>query len=646
MEARRNIYLQTITIDEALEKVRQAIDPDRLLGVESLSTQEAASRITAQPVWARYSSPTFHSAAMDGIAVKAEKTFQAREGNSVSLKKDSDYIEVNTGNPMPAETDCVIMVEKIVQHDPRTILIENPAFPWQNVRRIGEDIVATELLIPQNQELSAYDIGALLSAGIWELKVKEKVKIHVIPTGDEVLDFTLRPEPKPGQVIESNSQILMSMARKWPCEVDRTPPVPDDLEQLRKAVRHALDSPAHIIVIGAGSSAGTKDYTRKIMEESGQVLVHGIKAMPGKPTVIGVSDNKIIIGAPGYPVSSVICFEQIIRPILYWLSGGYPAEPEVIEARLTRKVPSRLGMEEFLRVSVGRVKDSYVATPLARGAGMITTMTRAQGITRISQDLEGLALDKTIKVELLRSRKELDRVLVAVGSHDNTMDLLANELMGIKNPVHLASTHLGSMGGITAVKNQSAHIAGVHLFDPDTNDYNFPFLEKFAPGLNFKLINLAIRHQGLMVAPGNPKNIQTVHDLVREDINFINRQRGAGTRILLDHHLKEAGISPGQIKGYDKEEFTHMTVAVNVLSGAADCGLGIMAAARALNLDFVPLARERYDLLIPDYSFEDPKVRVLLDLVRTDHIKEKIMAMGGYETDLTAKEMQPGQGIK
>ncbi len=646
MNAERNIYLQTITIDEALERIKQTIDRDSSLGVQSLPTQDAAFRITADPIWARYSSPTFHSAAMDGVAVKAENTFQAREGNPVILKKNTDYIEVNTGNPMPLEMDCVIMVEKIVQQDSESILIENPAFPWQNVRRVGEDIVATELLIPQNHELSPYDIGALLSAGIWNVKVRERVRIHIIPTGDEVLDFTLKPEPRPGQVIESNSQILMSMARQWGCHTQRTPPVADDLQQLGKAVKDAIDSPAHIIVIGAGSSAGTKDYTRRIMEESGRVLVHGIKAMPGKPTVIGVAGNKIIVGAPGYPVSSVICFEQILKPLVYWLSGRYPEEPEVIEARLTRKVPSRLGMEEFLRVSVGRVKDRFVATPLARGAGMITTMTRAQGMTRISQDLEGLAMDKTIRVELLRSRKELERVLVVVGSHDNTIDLLANELMGIENPVHLASTHLGSMGGITAAKNQAAHIAGMHLFDPNSGDYNFPFLEKFAPGLNFRLINLAIRHQGLMVSPGNPKNIQTVHDLARKEVTFINRQRGAGTRILLDHHLKEAGLSPDQIAGYDKEEFTHMAVAVNVLSGAADCGLGIMAAARALNLDFVPLARERYDLLIPEYSFDDLRVNLLLELVRSSQIKEKIKKMGGYEVDLTGEEMQPGQGIK
>ncbi len=641
----RSIYLNTVTIEEALHKIKNAINPVKAMGSETVPAENAAFRVTAEPIWARYSSPTFHSAAMDGVAIKAEKTFQAREGNPVSLIKGKDYKEVNTGNAMPVDTDCVVMVEKIVQQDSETILVEYPAFPWQNVRRVGEDIVATELLIPQNHELSPYDIGALLSAGIWDVKVRSKVRLHIIPTGNEVLDFTVKPEPRPGQVVESNSQILMSMARQWQCEADRTPPVPDDQAKLRKALQSALDSPAQIIVIGAGSSAGTKDYTKAIMEESGTVLVHGIKAMPGKPTLIGFAGNKIIIGAPGYPVSSVVCFEQIIRPLVYWLSGRHQPSPEMIDARLTRKVPSRPGMEEFLRLSVGRIDDAYVATPLSRGAGMITTMTRAQGITRISQDLEGLAMDKTIRVQLLKPKKELERVLVIVGSHDNTIDLLANELMGIENPVHLASTHVGSMGGITAVKTRSAHIAGMHLFDPEKNDYNFPFLEKYAPGLKYRLINLAVRHQGFIVPAGNPENIRTVHDIARKDITFVNRQRGAGTRILLDHHLQQAGISPSSVNGYDNEEFTHMSVAVNVLSGSASCGLGIMAAARALNLDFVPLARERYDLLIPDYCFDDPKVQILLNMVLTSRVREKISAMGGYEVELTGKEMQPGQGI-
>ncbi len=646
MDTQRNIYLKTISIEEALEKMLQEISSRDILRQEQVPSHQALGRVTSSPVWARYSSPTFHSAAMDGVAVKAENTFTARDDNPVMLQKDRDYVDINTGDPLPDDMDSVIMVENINQEDQNTISIEQPAYPWQNIRRIGEDIVATELLLPRNHEISPYDIGVLLSGGIWEVDVYEEVKIHVIPTGDEVLDYTSRPDPSPGQVIESNSQVLAAMARTWGCSFSRTPPVKDQPELLEKALQEALDSPAHIVIIGAGSSAGSKYFTRRIIQKKGRVLVHGLKAMPGKPTLLGVSsNNKILVGAPGYPVSSVVCYEQILKPLVYHISGKSMQQPVTVTARLTRKVPSRLGMQEFLRVSLGRVGEQYVATPLPRGAGMMTSLTRAQGVACIPPDLEGVQQDKEVVVELLRSPREVHQVLVTVGSHDNTLDLLANQLAVGTPPVRLASTHVGSMGGITAAARGTTHIAGMHLFDPQSKDYNFPFLEKYAPDLQYKLINLAIRHQGLMVQPGNPRNIQSLEDLTREDVTFVNRQKGAGTRILLDHHLQQAGISPNQVRGYSKEEYTHMGVAVNVLSGSAHCGLGIKAAAGALGLDFVPLARERYDLLIPEAFIGDEKVERVIRLLNSSGFKSEIENLGGYETTLTGLEMKPGMGL-
>jgi putative molybdopterin biosynthesis protein len=641
----RNIYLDLMSIPEAIAKVTAALDRDALIKTETIPSHEACGRVLARPVYAETSSPTFHSAAMDGIAVKASSTFAAREGSPIRLVKDTDYLPINTGNPLPEGMDAVIMVEEILEDTGESVTIEKGAFPMQHVRRIGEDIVATELLLPQNHTLSPYDIGALLSAGIWEVVVWEPVRMTIIPTGDEVLDFTSRPSPQPGQVIESNSQVFLAIANAWNCTSQRVPPVPDNPDSLKTAITRAIDQGAHVVVVGAGSSAGSKDYSKSVINELGEVLVHGISVMPGKPSILGTVQGRLVVGAPGYPVSAVVCIEELLGTIVAWLSRARVWERPEISVELARKVPSKLGLEERVRLAIGRVGDKNVAIPLARGAGMITTLTRAHGVTSIPATSEGVEQGATLTARLLVPRAELDRTLLVIGSHDNTVDLLANGLMGLEDPLYLASSHVGSMGGLMALKSGSTMVAGAHLFDPETDDYNFPFIRKYLPDMDLIVVNLAIRHQGFIVAPGNPMGIISIEDLVRQKARFVNRQRGAGTRILFDHALKQAGKSPADILGYASEEFTHMALAANVLTGTADCGLGIFAAARALGLDFAPLARERYDLLIPKAHFNDPKIQALLAMIRQDAIKEQIESLGGYETTLTGQIMQPGQGL-
>lgn len=647
----RNIYLTTTPVPDAFEKTRAALNRGDLCPPETVSSHLAAGRVTASAVYARCSSPTFHAAAMDGIAVNAEATFAAREDAPLTLTRGNDFEFVNTGNPMPEGRNAVIMIENVVRKDDDTVEIDTPCAPWQHVRRIGEDIVATELLIPQGRLLTPYDIGALLSAGIYELPVRKKVEARFIPTGDEVLDFSERPEPAPGQVIESNSQVFVSLAKQWGIRAESVPVVRDDKEALKEAVTDALAEGCQIVVVGAGSSAGSKDFTRAVFDDLGEIMVHGINVMPGKPTLLAVSGEasgypgRLLVGAPGYPVSAAVCYEELLGPLAAWMERRpAPKRPEAT-AYLTRKVPSKPGMEEAVRLAMGRVDDRIVATPLGRGAGMITTLTKAQGVTYIPANLEGVEAGEPVTARLLVSPEELERVLVHVGSHDNILDLLADELMGLPEPWRLVSAHVGSMGGLNALKAGSALFAGCHLFDPQSGDFNFPFLEKYLPGMDLTVVNLAVRHQGLMVPKGNPKGVEGVGSLTRDDLVFINRQRGAGTRILLDHHLKTEGISPRDVTGYDNEEFTHMAVAVNVLTGAADCGMGIMAAAKALDLDFVPLARERYDLVIPTRFMEDPRIRILLGLIQSDAIRERIKALGGYETMLTGKTMKPGMQL-
>ena len=645
MNAKRNIYLRTVPIAEALARTRAALDRNALVGVESVPTDQALGRVTARPVLARLSSPTYHCAAMDGIAVRGETTFAAREGDPVTLEPGEGFGMVNTGHPLPPGMDAVAMIEHVVFTEDGKAQLEAPVAPWTHVRRIGEDIVATELVLPRRRVLSAYDIGALLSCGVWEVDVYEQVRMAVIPTGDEVLDYTSRPEPGPGQVVESNSVMLCALAQGWGVDARRRPPVPDSLEALSRAVEDALDTPAHIVTLVAGSSAGSKDFTRAVIERFGEVIVHGIQAMPGKPSLLGVAGGKLIVGAPGYPVSSVVCFEELVAPLVAWLTRREPQRRQTVTVRLAKDAPSRPGLTEFLRLAVGRVGDGYSALPLSRGAGLITTLTRAQAVAQIPPDKEGLARGEEVPAELLVTPDELERTLVVVGSHDMILDLLADDLMRNDPPMRLASSHVGSLGGLAALAQGTALLAGSHLLDTETGDFNFSFIEKHLPGVEIAVINLAVRHQGLMVARGNPKNILGVADLARQDVRFVNRQRGAGTRILLDYHLKLAGLAPSQVQGYSQEETTHMGVAANVQNGGADCGLGVYAAAKALGLDFVPLARERYDLVMPLASLEEPRVQALLKVMGSEGFKAKLAEVGGYEPTWCGERMRPGMGL-
>ncbi|HKI80433.1 MAG TPA: molybdopterin-binding protein, partial [Pseudodesulfovibrio sp.] len=497
--SKRNIYLKTVPPEEAVALAKATLNRDALLGTERVATHEAAGRVTAGPIYAKYSSPTNHAAAMDGVAVLAESTFAAREDEPVALEFGEGFLFVNTGNPLPEGKNAVVMIENVVQKNDNTVLIDGPAFPWQHVRRIGEDIVATELLIPQNRELTPSDIGALISAGIYEVEVRDRVRTIFLPTGDEVLNFLDKPEPHAGQVIESNSQVFRAYAKSWGIDAQWSPPVPDDEDALREAVEDGLRKGCHMVVVGAGSSAGSKDYSKKVFESIGTVLVHGISVMPGKPSLLAVTDERsgypgrLLVGAPGYPVSAIVCHEKILAPVVHWLMGKSAPERFEADIVLARKTPSRPGMREAIRLAAGRIGDNIVGAPLARGAGMISTMTKAQAVTYIPEDVEGFEQGETVKAELLVHKGDLDRVLVHVGSHDNTLDLLANELMGLSTPLRLVSSHAGSMGGLTALKAGSALFAGAHLFDPETGDFNFPFIERYLSGIPVTTINLAIR---------------------------------------------------------------------------------------------------------------------------------------------------------
>ena len=643
MNTKRNVYLNMKPLEEARRILFDHFPAIGTMPAEKVSPPDAVGRILAEPVTAAVSSPNFHAAAMDGVAVKAKDTFGASETRPKELQVGTQARFLNTGHVMPPDTDAVIMIENIQMVGDDRIRIEAPAFPWQHVRKMGEDIVATELLYPRGHVVTPYCVGALISGGIYQVPVRSKPRVLIIPTGSELVDWrTTAPEDlQPGQVLETNAYVLEKMIAACGGQALRHERVMDDLDLIRQTVQAAVAGDFDMVMTIGGSSAGSEDYALPVLQDLGQMLVHGVTIMPGKPVILGDIQGKPFFGIPGYPVSAIIALEQFVQPLIRRMLGAADEPRQTVDVVPTRKIASKLGVEEFLRVKLGQVGKRIVATPLPRGAGMITSITEADGIIRIPSQSEGIKDNDPVQAELLKPLSAIRNTIVIVGSHDNTLDVLADQLRAGDAALTLSSSHVGSMGGLMAVKRGVCHLAGAHLLDTQTGEYNRSYIRRYLPDVPVKMVNLVMRDQGLIIPKGNPKRIQGIEDLGREDIVFINRQGGSGTRILLDYRLGQIGLSPEAINGYTNEEFTHMNVAVAVLSGTADAGLGIYAAAKALGLDFIPVVTEQYDLIIPAAHFADANIQVLLETIATDVFKQRVAALGGYSTEKTGRVTDP-----
>ncbi len=629
----RNVYLKMTSLTEARSRFLGRFDWSGFLDAETVPVSDALGRVLAAAVPARLSAPTYHGAAMDGIAVRARETFGASETSPRELSVPGQARFVNTGEPLPEGMDAVVMIERVQILDDATVRIEGPAFPWQHVRRVGEDIVATELLFVRGRKLGPYDIGALIAAGVSTVSVLRRPRVLIVPTGAELIapeDVDLQ-DLTPGRIIDFNSTMLGKAAEELGADFVRHATMADDLPRLTELVRGACDGAYDLVLILGGSSAGSKDFTRAAVQDAGDVLVHGVTMMPGKPTVLGVCADRPVIGVPGYPVSAILCFEQFVAPALAAMQGQPEPRRELIQARPTRTIASKLGMEEFIRVRLGRVADRVVATPLPRGSGTVSSLVRADGMIRVPTELEGIAAGDAVDVELLRPREEIEGNIIAVGSHDLLMELLADLLRGRPGGFSLSSSHIGSLGGLRALRDGGCHLAPSHLLDPKDGSYNRSFVARYCKKMQLRQLHLAQREQGLMVPRGNPKGVVGLADLSRDDLLFVNRQGGSGTRVLLDHQLRLLGLDAADIAGYGVEETTHMGVAVAVASGAADVGLGVRSAARALGVDFVPVAMEDYDLLIPEAFWEHPGIAALREVIASDEFKAAMRSLGGYD---------------
>jgi putative molybdopterin biosynthesis protein len=628
----RNIYIDNLNLAEALELWENRLSESGCLTPlepEIIPVDLALGRITAEPVFARLSSPFYNASAMDGIGVRFQDTIGASEASPIRLSRHQQFEWLNTGNVLPEKFNAVIMVEDVQPIDDNTVEIIMPVTPWKHVRTIGEDIVTTELILPEGHRIRPIDQGAMLATGLTEITVRKTPTALVIPTGSELVQ---PGKPlQPGNIIEFNGRVLCGYLTEWGLLAERSPIVTDKPENLKKAISDAA-AQYDIIIVNAGASAGSKDHTAGVVNELGELVLHGVNIRPGKPVILGVVQGKPLIGLPGYTISAVITLNLFVRNLVDSLLGAQSLPPKFLEATLARPLSSKLGVEEFIRVKLGQVGEAIMATPAGRGAGAVMSLVQADGFLRVAANSEGVGGGEKVKVDLLRDEYEIKNTLVFIGSHDNILDVLANLLHRLRPPCRLSSAHVGSMGGIMAIKRGEAHLAGTHLLDEESGEYNISYIKKFLAGIPLQLINLTYREQGFLVPRGNPLGIRGFNDLIRNEVRFINRQRGAGTRLLTDLHFNKLGISPEHVKGYDREEYTHMNVASAIASNTADTGLAIRAAAVALDLDFIPVAHERYDLILPGEFADDPRVVALLQTIRENgEFRQTVESLGGYD---------------
>lgn len=627
-------YLTNVPLEQARREYlelleHQGFEPQ----TQVIPVYESCGRVTAEAVYAHICAPHYTASAMDGVAVCARDTFGATETTPVTLHPEQ-FTVLDTGDPVPEGRDAVIMVEDLVKNENGSITIHAAAAPWQHIRQIGEDVCAGEMILPGHMTVTPAAIGAMIAGGVLELRVIRRPVVGIIPTGDEIIPPCT--DPRPGDILEFNGSIFSAMVRQWGAEPVVYPIVPDDFDRIKAMVEKASDQ-CDMVILNAGSSAGREDFSAQVIRQLGQVLYHGIAIKPGKPAILGCRGKTAILGVPGYPVSGIIVIEQFLKPLIeHWLKTA--AQPEhYAQATLTRPVVSGLKYQEFVRVRVGAVGGRLMASPLSRGSGVVSSFMKADGILEVPQGLEGYEAGEEVTLRLLSPMEKLRNTLVVIGSHDPLLDELA-DMLHLGDPrLYMSSSHVGSMGGIMAIRRGEAHMAGCHLLDTADGTYNRSFIRKYFPKGDVKLVSCVGRQQGLMVARGNPLNICSFADISRQGIRYVNRQKGSGTRILTDYLCSREKVEPSDVYGYTREELTHTSVAAQIACGSADVGMGIYSAAKLYDLDFIPICIEEYDLIIPDHAWDSPMVQQLLTILRSDAFREKILSMGGYTVD------HPGQ---
>ena len=609
-------YLQLISFDQAQEILTTSFPrPDR---TERISVTQCLGRVAAGPVYAKYSVPEVNLSAMDGIAVRSRDTVGATDQAPVLLE---EFVRVNTGNIVPPGFDAVVMIEDTWE-DGQRFRIRKSAAPWQHVRPAGEDIRENRLVLPRGHEIRAFDIGALATYGITHLDVLT-ADVGIIPTGSELVPFGTRPGP--GQVVESNTIMAQAFLGAMGARCTRYPIVPDEPSKIAKALTTAAQK-NDLVIISAGSSAGTRDFTAGVISSLGDLLFHGVAVRPGKPVMLGRIFGKPVLGLPGYPLAAQTMLREFAAPLLETWGLAAPHR-HTVRVRLAHDLTSEIGFDEFVPVFVGRIGSECWGTPHARGAGVQMATVKANAYTHLPATAEGFESGQELDVFLTTDPKSIDRTIILNGTLDPSLEELANLIHGRGLFIHGSNT--GNISALLALKRRSCHAISLSLPSVSLLAEN-PILRQQLPEEGLVLVHVAAIEQGIA-----SQEIITPDELT--SLKWINTRKDSAMHMIFDKLLDSRGIDPSRIDGYKHEVGGAQAVAAAVRNGFADAGMCTSAIAEANGLRFLPVATENFELAFHHDMLGDPKIHELVSVINSPEFRGILSGSGGYGTEMTGR---------
>ena len=635
IDRRQTQFLTVITRDEATARFQSHLTL-RPLGREPLAIVDALGRVLAGDVIATVDVPAFDRSNVDGFALQAKDTFSAMEESPriVAFNDESllpgmqpsiDVIEgratmIATGAMVPRGADAVVMVENTDPAADGSLEITRAVVAGENVSYAGTDIAKGETVLRAGQLLSAREIGVLAAIGLDRVDVFRRPRVAIISTGDEIV--APGAALKPGAVYDSNAAIVGATVEELGGEPVHLGIVADDDVALAATLRRGLE--CDVVVLSGGTSKGAGDLSYRVVSALGDpgIVAHGVALKPGKPICLAVTGGKPVVILPGFPTSAIFTFHEFLAPVIRAFAGLPLDRKQTIRATLPMRVNSERGRTEYLLVGlVAAPNGGYAAYPMGKGSGSVTAFSTADGFITIDQHTEIVDSGTPVDVQLLGESLE-PADLVVIGSHCVGLDRVIGHL--VRRGIRAKTIWVGSLGGLAAAKRGECDIAGIHLMDPATGEYNRHLLTDA-----LSLVTGYGRMQGIVHRIGDPRfegrdADQAIAAALADPLcTMVNRNIGSGTRVLIDQLLGDQRPS-----GFGVQTKSHNAVAAAVHQGRADWGVAIDTVARDYGLAFIPLKQERYDFVIPKSRLERPAVRAFVEALADPSIRAELAALG------------------